>query len=122
MARSSVQLVRAPAPVVRIQAPRPLAAPKRKARSRGKASSKVSASAVVPCLVGGAVLGMVEKSGVNIPTIPVLGRAGTLAVLAYFWSRNGGGAIAAQVACAAASVAGYQLAKSGKVEGDDSSY
>jgi hypothetical protein len=71
--------------------------------------------------IGGAVLGFIEKTFPTLPTVPILGRAGTIAIGAYFLSRQGGmghGGIVRDVALAAAVVAGYQIGKTGKIAGD----
>jgi hypothetical protein len=116
--------VRAPAPVIRIAAPRAPTAGKTKRRShrRSSASGGITGKTVLSAGIGGAALGFIEKTFPNIPTVPVLGRAGTIALAAYFLSRRGGtgmGGIARDVALAAASIAGYQLGKTGKVSGDE---
>lgn len=66
------------------------------------------------------MLGFLEKSFPNIPTIPLLGKAGTIAVGAYFLSKRGGmgGPILRDVSLAAASIAGYQLGHDGRISGD----
>lgn len=69
--------------------------------------------------LGGMILGIVEKQFPNLPTLPVLGRSGTIAVGAYFMSKNGSHPLLRDVALAAASIAGYQLGTSGKISGDD---
>lgn len=65
-------------------------------------------------------VGWAEKSGVLdvLPTVPAIGRKGTLAVAAYFWSRAGGGRIARDVAVVASALAGYEFGKMGSVSGD----
>ena len=71
--------------------------------------------------IGGAVLGFIEKKFPTIPTVPVVGRAGTIAIVAYFLSRRGGGmggTLMRDIALAGAVVAGYQLGSTGKVAGD----
>lgn len=70
--------------------------------------------------IGGAVLGFIEKSFPTLPTVPIIGRAGTIALGAYFLSRRGGmgGTILRDVALAASAVAGYQLGHTGKISGD----
>jgi len=70
--------------------------------------------------IGGAIFGFVEKTFPTLPTVPILGRAGTIALAAYFLGRNShmGGGIVRDVALAAAAVAGYELGKDGKVSGD----
>lgn len=71
--------------------------------------------------IGGAVLGFVEKTFPNLPTMPLIGRAGTIAIGAYLLSGRGGsmGTILRDVAIAGSVIAGYQLGKDGKVSGDD---
>lgn len=68
--------------------------------------------------LGGGVLGLVDKMFPNLPTIPVLGKAGTLAALAYFFAKGKGSGIARDAAIAGASIAGYQLGTQGKISGD----
>lgn len=70
--------------------------------------------------IGGAALGFIEKTFPNLPTVPILGRAGTIALGAYFLSRRGGmgGGIMRDVALAGAVIAGYQIGKTGAVAGD----
>lgn len=68
--------------------------------------------------IGGAVVGFVEKSiGASLPTIPLLGRKGTLAIGLYFFGKGKGGLIR-DAAVAAAAVAGYELGSTGKISGD----
>jgi len=55
----------------------------------------------------------------KLPAIPLVGRKGALAIAAYYYSRHGGGAIARDVAIAAAALSGYELGKSGTVSGED---
>ena len=47
----------------------------------------------IKAAITAAVVGMAEKSGVldNLPEIPVVGRKGVLAIVAYYWARHGGG-------------------------------
>jgi hypothetical protein len=71
--------------------------------------------------IGGAVYGFIEKKwGASMPTIPIIGKAGTITVAAYFLSKRGGmgGGMIRDVAIAGAVVAGYQLGSTGKVSGD----
>lgn len=124
MARSRARtaLVRAVpmrAPVIRVSAPR---APSRRTRHRRHHSvgtGKVNQKTMMAAALGGAVLGYIDKTFTNIPTVPILGRAGTIAVAAYFLSGRGGlGTIARDVALAGAAVAGYELGKEGHVSGE----
>lgn len=65
-------------------------------------------------------MGFIEKQFPNLPTVPVLGRAGTIAIGAYLLSKRGGmgGGIMRDVALAGAVLAGYQIGKTGQVAGD----
>jgi hypothetical protein len=68
---------------------------------------------------------MAEKSGVmdKLPEVPMIGRKGTIALAAWYYSKHGGGHMAAQVAIIAAVMAGEEFGKdqkiTGDVEGDD---
>lgn len=71
--------------------------------------------------IGGAALGYIEKMFPNLPTVPIIGRAGTIAIGAYFLSKRGGmgsGGIMRDIALAGSVLAGYQLGKTGQVAGD----
>ena len=76
---------------------------------------------IIGSAIGGAILGFIEKQFPKLPTVPVLGRAGTLALGAYLLSRQGGmgsSGILRDVALAGAVIAGYQIGTTGKVSGD----
>jgi hypothetical protein len=112
--------VRAPAPVIRIAAPRPVQ-PKKPTRRRRHHSSG-GGRGIVATAIGGAVLGFVERTFPSLPTLPIVGRAGTVAIAAHFIGRHMSGGVATiarDVSIAAAAIAGYQLGKTGKIEGDD---
>lgn len=74
---------------------------------------------VMKVALGGAAFGLIEKLGPNLPTIPVLGKAGTVAIAAYFFGGKKPG-LAKDICLAAATLAAYQLLKDGKISGDDS--
>jgi hypothetical protein len=72
--------------------------------------------------LGGAIFGFIESKFPNLPTLPVVGRSGTVAIAAYLFSKHGGGtggSIVKDVAVAASVITGYQLGKTGKVSGAD---
>lgn len=73
---------------------------------------------MIGATIGGAIFGFVEKTFPNLPTIPLLGRSGTIAVAGYFIGRRMGGGIVRDVTLAAAVIAGYELGKDGKISGD----
>lgn len=118
--RSIVRTVQAPAPVVRVSVPR--ASPKRgggkRRHHKGGGGGALTTERMFGAALGGGVLGLVDKMFPNLPTIPVLGKAGTLAALAYFFAKGKGSGIARDAAIAGASIAGYQLGTQGKVSGD----
>jgi len=89
-------------------------------KHRRRSSSGGGRSAISGA-IGGAVYGFLEKSFPSFPTIPMLGRAGTIAVVGHFLSKRGGmGAkgIVRDVTFAAAVIAGYELGRDGKISGD----
>lgn len=73
-------------------------------------------------VTGGFVMGMIDKSGLAIPTLPFLGKAGTIGLGAYFLSDNGKNKLADEVCTAALTIAAYELGSTGHIvgaEGDD---
>jgi hypothetical protein len=115
--RTSTSIIRAPAPIIRVSAPR--AAPKHKEkghRRSGAAGGSLSKRAM-GALVGGWVLGYVDKNFPTLPVIPMLGKAGTIAAGAYLLATKMHVKFAADVALAAASVAGYEMSTTGHILG-----
>jgi hypothetical protein len=107
------RVVRAPAPIVRVSAPR--AAPKKHHRRSGKSSG--GKSSLIACAAAGAVLGYLDKNSTTFPTVPVLGRAGTLAVVCHYWKGNIFGFSTAQLANGFAAIAAYEYTTKGSVSG-----
>lgn len=127
-AAAKTTIVRTPAPIIRVSAPRApakRAAPKRRRSSRRSGGSGghiggIVSNETVQMAIGGALYGFAVKSGLvaKLPEIPLLGRTGTAAILLDYWSRHGGGQMAHRAARAAAAIAGYQLGNDGKISGD----
>lgn len=118
----SYPMVRQSAPIIRVSAPR--AAPKKKHRRRKSGGSGFGGgqmNSLVNHALGGAAFGFIEKSFPTLPTIPFLGRAGTIALGAYFLGGKSPG-IMRDIACAAAAIAGYELGNTGKISGPDYQY
>jgi len=93
-------------------------APKKKHhRGRGKQSSE---KVLMGLVMGGFAMGFIDKPGTlpNIPTIPILGKAGTIAVAAHFFAKGRGGIIT-DIRNAAAVVAAYEFGLKGSVSGDE---
>ncbi len=75
---------------------------------------------LISLALGGAVFGFIEKSfGAQLPTLPVVGRAGTITLAAYYFSKGKSGGILRDVATAGAVLAGYQIGSTGKISGDE---
>lgn len=66
--------------------------------------------------VGGLAYGFIEKQFPNLPTIPLIGKSGTVALAAYFF--GGSHPIIKDIGIAAAAIAGYSLGKDGVISGD----
>ncbi len=124
-AASVTKIVKAPAPIIRVSAPRAAKPVRRRSRRRSSSGGMniggIVSSEAIQMAVGGALYGYAVKSGLvaKLPAIPVLGRTGTAAILLDYWSRHGGGQIVHRAARAAAAIAGYQLGHEGKISGDD---
>ena len=82
---------------------------------KGGGSSK---KLVMAMAIGGGILGYIDKHVTTLPTIPMLGKAGTIAVIAYLVGDKFKVPMARDVALAAAAVAGYEYASAGKIAGD----
>jgi len=84
---------------------------------RGQSTEKV----LMGLIVGGFAIGYLDKPGalgMNIPVIPVLGKAGTIAVAAHFFGKGKPG-LATDIRNAAAVVASYEFGFKGSVSGGD---
>lgn len=117
-----VPAARAAAPVIKVSAPRAPAkrrAPRR--RSGGHhGGGGLNGRTMAGAALGGAALGFLEKQFPTLPTIPLIGRKGTIAVIAYFVAKKGGSLahIARDVGIAAAAISGYELGGTGRISGD----
>jgi hypothetical protein len=109
--------VRSPAPIIRIAAPRAAPAKKHHRRRGRGGSSALTPGKLVTIAVGGAALGFIQKTFPNLPTLPIVGKSGTITILAYFASKHGFG-FARDIAVAGAAISGYQLGLAGKISGD----
>jgi len=123
--RTVVVRERASAPVI-IRAPR--AAPvkhhkRRRHHGGGGGSGKFGSAtgAMTPTksgslALGGFIYGFIEKNFPQIPTLPVIGKSGAIAIIAYFAGGKSAGIIA-DVGNAASVIAGYSFGSTGKVSG-----
>lgn len=70
-------------------------------------------------IVGGAVMGLLDKSGIDLPTLPFLGKAGTVGVAAWAVGKYMRSPWAEDLATGMLSIAAYELAKEGSISGVD---
>lgn len=122
--RTRTQIVRVPAaaPVVRVvQAgiKRRVGGARRVRRTASQLGGFVSQHNL-DAFTGGAMFGYAVKQGWvdKLPPIPIIGRTGTAALLADYFSKGGRSPALKKFAVAAATLAGYQLGHDGKVTGD----
>jgi hypothetical protein len=66
--------------------------------------------------LGGFAVGFIEKTFPNLPSLPIVGKKGAIALAAHFL--RGKHPIVGDVALAAASISGYELGKLGTISGD----
>jgi hypothetical protein len=77
-------------------------------------------STIIAMGLAAAVIGLAENAGLlgKLPSVPLVGKKGLLAIGAYYYSRHGGGKLARDVALAAAALSGYELGKLGTISGN----
>jgi len=114
-------MVRAISPVVvRV----PAAAPR---KGKGRALARRIGHAAgeekhrIAAIITGAVLGWLDKQGTAIPTVPMLGRAGTIGVASYLLYKQSKSRMASHVATGALCIAAYELTNKGSISGEDDS-
>jgi hypothetical protein len=132
MARRSAALVRRYTAPRSYSTPRPIiirapSAPARSRRPRRRggggglfSSGGNDSSRIIAMSVAAAVIGLAENAGIlaKLPSVPLVGKKGLLAIGAYYYSKHGGGKLARDVALAAAALSGYELGKLGSISGD----
>jgi hypothetical protein len=90
-------------------------APKR--RKGAVAGSGGKRNVMMGVAVGGLAYGLIEKSFPSMPTLPLIGKSGTVALACYFF--GGSNPLIRDIGIAAAAIAGYSLGKEGHVSGYD---
>jgi hypothetical protein len=74
----------------------------------------------IAAVLTGAILGWLDAQGTKIPTVPMLGRAGTVGVVAYLIHRQSkGNRMLSHIATGALTIAAYELANKGTISGDE---
>jgi hypothetical protein len=80
------------------------------AYSKSSLKSRMSGAAM-----GGLGVGLIEKTFPNLPTLPMVGRKGALALAIYFMEPKE--KILQDIGMAAAALAGYEFGKTGTISG-----
>jgi hypothetical protein len=123
VARTKTQIVRYTAP--RTAAPivirtSPRSSHKKKHHRKHGGDGGLTQQKLISLALGGAAFGFIEKSfGAQLPTLPIIGRAGTITLVAFYFSKGRSGGILKDVARAGAVLAGYQIGTTGKISGED---
>jgi cytochrome bd-type quinol oxidase subunit 2 len=92
---------------------------KRHHRRRSSSGFGFGGGGLIAHGMGGFAFGYLVKGGYidKLPDVPVIGRTGAAAIGLNYFSKHGGGALAGNMARAAAVLAGYQLGTEGRVHG-----
>jgi hypothetical protein len=110
---------RAQAPII-VRETRTIAAKPKKGKHHRHNGGKSSEKVLMGLVVGGFAMGFLDKPGgpgANIPVIPILGKAGTVAVAAHFFGKGRAGLVT-DIRNAAAVVAAYEFGLKGSVSGE----
>ena len=72
-------------------------------------------------VAGAFVVGFLEKQGImsSLPSLPLIGRTGTIGLGAYLLSDNGRNKLADEICTAALVLAAHELSSTGAIIGDD---
>jgi hypothetical protein len=102
-----------------VSAPRAPSHRKKKGHRRHSNGGSLNQQTMINHGLGGVVYGFIEKNfGKQLPTLPVVGRAGSIALAAYMLAKGrSSSGIVGDVARAAAVIAGYQLGTTGSISG-----
>jgi S1-C subfamily serine protease len=125
MARRTVTrtiVARSPSPTIRIAAPAPIARRygRRVRHYAGRAGRAVASEKhTMAALAAAGVYGLIEKSGVAIPTIGPLGPAATIGLGAWLYGRVSKNQTAQHIATGLLAVAVNRWAATGTIAGSD---
>jgi len=123
--RAIVVRERTPAPIIRVSAPRAAAVKHKRRRSKGgggggrsigSATGSMSFTKSGSLALGGFIYGYIEKNVPQVPTLPLVGKSGAIALIAYFMGGKSPGIIA-DIGNAASVIAGYSFGSTGRVSG-----
>ena len=106
--------------IVRVTAPKPAKLKRRSVARRAVGGARqLLSSQRTGAMIGAFLLGVLDKQGTELPTVPMLGRAGTLGVATYFVGKQMRSPALDHAATGFLSIALYQFAREGKVAGVD---
>lgn len=88
----------------------------RRRRSSGGGGGITLRNRMIGHAVGGFAVGFIEKSFPNLPTLPIIGRKGAIAIGAMLLA--GKHPIIADIGLAAAAISGYELGSTGAISGE----
>jgi hypothetical protein len=121
-ASAGAKIIRIPtaqkAPIINVRAPSAPSKRKGTRRRGGKsAGGSLTKDSAIAAALGGLALGFIEKTFPNMPTVPVLGKKGTVVLACLFLGKKI--PYSKEIGLVAAGLAGYELGKDGRVSGDD---
>jgi hypothetical protein len=109
--------------IVVVEPPRQAAPLQKTIKRRGRRSvgaggfgRSAKGNRLIGTAIGGLAYGFIEKSFPGMPTLPIVGKPGTVAIAVYF--AGGNNDLLNDIGIAAAAIAGYQLGKEGVISGD----
>lgn len=105
-------------PTVKVSVPRaaPLARKTKRRSPRRSVGESTSTSSLLTDAIVGYLVGYLDRQGTAIPTIPILGRAGTLAAGAYFFRKSS--PMLRKAVGPLVTIATYELGREGHVSGE----
>jgi hypothetical protein len=90
----------------------------RRTSRRGGSTGASLKTRAIGAAMGGFGVGFIEKQiGDKLPTLPIIGKKGAIAIAAYFLA--GKSELARDVCISAAAISGYELGKTGVISGVD---
>lgn len=84
----------------------------------GSAKSALMSNERLGALLGGYLLGVLDAKGTKLPTVPVLGRAGTCGVGLYYLGKHMHSPLVSHASTGFLAIAAYEMGKSGTISGD----
>jgi len=110
--------------VVNVPRPRAMSVPHHKPKRHHRRNGGGGGDTIIHHMVAGGLLGYIDANGINVPTLPMLGRAGTLALACHFFAGKGGqwGGWLRAASKTFAGIATYEQVRDGAIKGDVGEY